>query len=525
MKQIIKILIIVLFIFPINISSSDCSSNTISSCSDSFTAADTSSCSTQNSCNNIFGKTYYARRPQDSNTARKMMGTQDKIHLFGKDDIYGFVSAAVEYQQTFDTQGITKWFFFNGKNEMTYGNQCDGTFDIYAVNFGTTASGVIKALPKIRDYIADFSLNIFFDDFIKGLWINLTAPVVHTVWNLRIENTLKGAAGEKFPVNLVQENTTPDIPYANLVSAWIGDATFGDAPELLCGKNDDSTSDTKIAGITFDIGYDFILKPRGHFGLALHAVFPTGTRPNAEFLFNATVGTGQNWQLGGNLTTGYEFWRNCEETKSWSLFLDLTISHIFKVRQQRLFGLLIDGQSSPGSSWLLLKQFDADGDYVSLERAANILCCDTHIGADVMLDGALLLQFNYNCFSAGIGYNLWYRSKEKIRDVSCEIPSNTYGIKGTTDAGNNETQSKSTIGKCSKTDEETVFINSSDIDICSALHPQALSNKVFGFVSYIWDNDCYDWNPFFVLGAEIEYGNKDKAIDQWGIVAKIGLTF
>lgn len=515
--------------------SGSCNNN--GTCEDSSFCPDIQCCDDSCSGDMVFGKTHFSLRPQDSNVARKMVGVEDKIHLFGKEEFYGVLSVGLEYGQTFRRENqLGKFFnFAQGKNCMTYGNKCDGTFDVYGVNFGTTASGTLCFDPIIKNFVADIDFWMGWDEFICGLWTRVQIPVNYTRWDLRLCDTVTGDASATFTPGYVNDDASvsPAVPFSSLKAAFTGSSGFGDAPALKAGKVCGAQKDTQVAGLHFDLGYDFVRRERGHVGASLHFVAPTGTKPNDEFLFNAVSGSQHMWQLGATVNAGYQLWENCDGDQRLGLYFDAVITHLFAAKQNRLFGLLINGASSAGSSYLLLKKFNPNtGDVVGLERAANILNCCSKISADVMADIGVMVQYDCGCFSTGLGWNFWTRSKEKVKEILCTIPANTYGIKGDTDefdvAGgvatpNNHTQSKSTIGTCAPTDATTVYLTNADIDVCPALSPRAYSNKVFGFFGYNW-RDC-DWQPYVLVEGDVEFGHDNRAADQWSVMLKGGISF
>jgi len=151
-----------------------------------------------------------------------------------------------------------------------------------------------------------------------------------------------------------------------------------------------------------------------------------------------------------------------------------------------------------------------------------------------MADLALMLQYDKCNWSTALGWNFWLRTKEKLSGNLCSNPFSgsdfRYAIKGSTLANNLETQSTATIGNCGVTDPSSlllpptpVFLTAADVDVCPALNSRTFSNKVFGFLSYNW-KDC-EYSPYVLLEGEVEFGNSNKAVDQWGVMLKGGVQF
>jgi len=77
-----------------------------------------------------------------------------------------------------------------------------------------------------------------------------------------------------------------------------------------------------------------------------------------------------------------------------------------------------------------------------------------------------------------------------------------------------------------KTSKDPIFVKADDIDMSKT--PSAMSHKLFGNISYNWD-DCEDWIPFLGVGGEIEWAGKYDsnyaAVSQWGVWIKGGISF
>jgi hypothetical protein len=244
-------------------------------------------------------------------------------------------------------------------------------------------------------------------------------------------------------------------------------------------------------------------------------VFPTGTKPNDEYLFNAVQGT-HNFQIASRWNAGYQFWQDCDCNKKFSIYADALVSYLFKAKQHRLLGLKDRGA---GSSYLGIRnelspliRFFLNENQLNV---SNLLNCELKVGADWMIDAALMFQSDCGNWSSALGYNIWWRSKEEAKKVKCCFDENTYYIvqNATINSGDFVMEPLSGFVPLSK----------SDVDACPALSPAALSHKIFGFIGYNW-KEC-DWQPFLDLFVEYEFSPDNRAVNQWGLGIKGGLAF
>lgn len=492
---------------------------------------------------NVYGRTYFNGRNQGMNTPRKMMGVEDKIHLFDTSGFYGVASASIEYQSLMKNRNnsgqhdIGQWFSLNGNAAMTYGlnNTTPGTPDLYDINglnFGLTSSGSFFFCPNKSDIIVDLDLFLGLDNLFCGLWTRIGLPIVNSRWDLNIQET-SFAGAPLYPTDSVGADN-PEVPFQTMTAALKG-AAFADAPPLLKGRVDGKRTTTALANARIDVGYDWFRRERWHIATSWIFILPVGTRPCADYLFNAVVGNGRMFELGTGLNAAYELWNNCDATKSLTFYFDGSLDASFRNKQNRLTTLRINGQSSPWSQYLLLKTFNNAQQATGLERAANILAGDMEIEIPIIADGAAMIQYMHNKVFVGVGYDFWGRTKERVKALCFGIQENTYGIKGGTQwngvvsgvagAGNNVTASNSTIGLNAAADAAPVFLDNDDIDLIDApfLHPGTYSNGVFGFIGYNFTT-C-NWQPYVLIGGQAEFGRQNKAFSQWGIIGKGGIQF
>jgi len=486
----------------------------------------------------IYNKTQFVTRSQQFNIPRYLMMPDTAFCPLGCISIT--THFAFEYQQIFNTQNCENdgcqfsWFSPNANSVITYGLDNGtpgvGEFDINGLNFGLTSSGNFNFFPKKSDVIMDVIFVANLSTIIKGLWGRVDLPITHTRWDLLIDEVSTGESDPSYPVDSVGTGTIATV--FNTMKEALGSVSgFGDAPALTKGKICGRRAQTGLADMRIDIGCTWYNTNRCCLGTTFDVIAPVGSKPCADFLFNAVLGASQ-WQFGGDVYGERLLWKSCDETNYVTLSFDATLNGMLNSKQNRLLQLFIDGKESPWSQYLLLKKFNAAGQAIGLERAANILGQGSiNVGSTFMTDVAVFVEYTRKCFFVGIGYDFWYRGAEGITARYFDIPADTYAVKGgtqwngdITDPHNNETASTSTIGHNGPVDPDgPVFISNEDINYCPALHPSALTNGLFGFLGYQWRNCCTQ--PYLLLGGQAEFGHCGRAFNQWGVLAKGGFSF
>jgi hypothetical protein len=480
---------------------------------------------------NVHGKTFFNQRSQGSNLARWIAGQGHHTHLCDTDCVNGSLAITPNYEQTFNEKELGEYFFFNGTNTMRFGPEGAEGVDVFARNFflNDQFDGSVTARPRVRNFIVDINFFLGLDEWVRGLYFRVDVPINWTSWDMRLTET-RTTAGTEIAANKFGNTGAAASPLNSIIEAWKGTTlspnNFPDLKQQMrYARIDGKQTKTSVADVTFVLGYDFICNECSHFGFNLQVVAPTGTRPDAEFVFEPIVGNGRHVELGGGLSGHYVLWDNgCDQ--SFSVFFEGFANHMFRAKQKRTFDLK---QNGIGSRYLLFKRFDDAGNYAGeILFGPNVLTRDVKVRNNVHGEAALMFDYQNCGFTFDVGYNIWGRTEDQIT-ITEGIPANTYGVQGNTDtAGSaiNDTQSKADIkGNFGATDNPSpVFITTDDIDVDSARHPGAVSHKLFTHLAYTWEN-C-DYLPFLGLGGEVEFSGRDnRALDQWGIWVKGGFTF
>ena len=362
-------------------------------------------------------------------------------------NICGYAYLGYRYQRSFDNErlagcltGTATLPFGGSKSGIAGDTALMGDFVGLAPNLQST----LTFDPLIQNHIIDF-----YSRFDLGRWascletayISLGMSLVHAQWDLGLcaSTPVRSDAGSQFDNFPACYMSTTQVNAArDLTTALAGEFTFGDmkTPWKYGKFKSCSQNDTKLANFDMILGYDVIRCPRWHVGLFAKASAPTGTRPNAEYVFEPIIGNGHHWELGGGLDMHWTMW-SCDE-RCVSAYLTGSVTHLFDDTQYRSFDFKEDPNlCSPGffSRYVLLKEFDANGAYAgNLINAINYTTRQVKTSFDVQGDASVRLVYRNCGWAVGLGYNVFGRSAEKIEQcggVSDDLAGKRFGIKGT----------------------------------------------------------------------------------------------
>jgi hypothetical protein len=357
--------------------------------------------------------------------------------------------------------------------------------------------------PQISNYILDFSFYAGLDSWFEGAYFKIYGPFVHTKWNLNAQECVSNAGtpynGSYFQgyfssevVPNTQLNTSflsyangavPTInndydlygeasclagpPYFPNTCTPLGDITWQSlccskiSPE--CGCDGQGLSRNGFGELRFVLGYNFVNDEAGdyHAGLGIYAAAPTGTRvgsqdecnSNGRYLFEPIVGNGKHWELGAQVTAHHIGWRNEDETKSFGMYLEANITHLFAANQIRCFDLCSAGSNS---RYMLAEKLGTNRnsfpnisinsslsnpqtfDTLNLEFAneyapvANITRRNVSSKIAVQADLAISFAYQSGNFQWDIGYNFWGRSCEQLnlKNDCCTPTLGQWALKG-----------------------------------------------------------------------------------------------
>ncbi len=542
------------------------------------------------SLHSFFGKTFISPRSASVNAALELVGWQELINRFDVDHNYWAFAITPEYVRSYD-RGILNQLFGGCNTFVFSGSQAAsrGKNDILSDYFGMPLDfkSAVCVRPVTSTFLIDFDFYYGLENFVQGLYFKIHAPIVQTNWNLHFEECISFKGKQGYPAGYMAPTAlaTSQLP-TSIEDVFEGKTTFGDMQEpLKYGKIFGREDLVHISDVQFIVGWNFAEDEQYHVGFNGRISAPTGSKYCAGFLFNPIIGNGQRWELGVGFTT---HWLR-DDLSDWydiGFYLDANVSHLFATTQCRSYDLK---HNCPGSRYMLIEQIIQKSTNLFVDGAATPNQYATHLfpainkttlltktRVNVQLDIAAKLTWRSGNWDIDLGYDLWFRSAEKIM-CRQHLPSNTYALKGDAQiygfAGGtpiplNATESKATIrggqgtgnfvagsvlqnlnvdspaqaqgpvlgndlvngsGLLVDTSNPAILLSDRDINESSGIACHALSQKIFGHIGYSWYKEDAPYVPFLGVGAEVECVSHTKkgensAVPQWGIWVKGGFA-
>ena len=484
------------------------------------------------------------------NAARELVLWHRYINQYCQ-NFYGAFSITPEYKHSFRPSRLAEYFFGVDELEIS-GSQVpnrDESRDILADYFGLAPSfqSTVFMKPEIRTGLIDLNLYLGYQDY----YLRIHVPYVWTKWTFELNETITPRNNP--PVDyppLYMDTLAVTPPASSFTQAIEGGLTWGQVKDgIQFGRINKPKGISGFAEAQVALGWNFVNTPIGHAGLNLRGSIPAGTRSKAIYLFEPIIGNGRHAEIGLGFTGHLILWEK-DGNQNIGIYADANITHLFNSRQRRSFDLI--NPSDPqnleylgfGTRYILAKQFDIFGNYSALP-AIDVTTLECNVSVAIQIDAVIMASYENRGYTADLGYNVWFRSREMISDRE-RIPHNKYALKGiqnvATFAGlSNATQSTATIFGDPFADQAAVadpnppvFFNDDQIYESSAEATRGFTHKMFGDFGYTWDNCMHYISPFLGIGGEVEFeglnprheikANKN-SISQWGVWIKTGFGF
>lgn len=477
-----------------------------------------------------------------------------RTHLPDQDAFNGVFSVQQHYSQNFNQSKIGKYHFFNGTNQMIVRgtvNAAAAATDIFAPNLsigGVTYNSTITLNPSVSTATTDLRLAVGLDEFVQGLHVNVSLPIVWSKWDPKLTETVTTAAGAfgGATANWFSNAGGEASTYANAVAALKGNlstttgATIHNTETMNYGKIDGSRSETAVGNCVVELGYDFISRDNAHFAVGLHGLFNGGKKSDAVYMFEPNIGTAGRHGVGASVNGHLRLWEADADDVSLTGHLDAQITHLFDATMRRSYDSTRHGvgsrylQVKVGTATPLAAATSNDASYI------NYSSLRAKIGIDVMYDATLMVRYQNGGLCCDLGYQAWGHSAEKHKGWVDSYTTNFLGAKGlaaanpadwlnadvtfiSTNVSITGTQPGGTTAATTIAGAVGQYLTLADLNINSGLNPSAMTNTVFGNIGYEWLDS--DWRPFIGAGAAGEFANNNTAFDQWHVFVNGGVSF
>jgi len=361
----------------------------------------------------------------------------------------------------------------------------------------------------------------------KGLYFELAVPVV----NVKNSVGMSTSGTEAVELKKFFRGTRTEIAACNVATPTPGLGNNNAFVNLTSAKMSPcDLSETGVADIDLLLGYKFMDKDCYHVAVNLGVTIPTGNRPDGEWVFDAVVGNNGHVGFGAGLDAAAKVWSSEDCDHSLNVNFAFNYRYLFENDECRTIGLCKEyfGQ------YMLLIDRTVLVNTQQLTPAANITTLRVDVTPGSQFDGILSLNYNFCGFALDLGYNLFFREREKV-EIGCsstcgtstpQFPEGKWAIASrNADMCSNPAGVDPTDTPYTNADQPNWIyreLGSADLDTNTAQTPSLTTHKLFVGLGYY----TKDWEvPVLVgLGGHYEWAKCD-LITNWGFNARLGVGF
>jgi len=417
---------------------------------------------------------------------------------------------------------LAQYFFFDGKKELIVKEALPTTDvmefnqDVLAADFNIATAGdalhnAVTIKPQQTVYGVALNARRYFGE---KLWIGVEAPLMHVKNNMNLKervvetSTLAAGAG---------------IGGAALVGTMT-DAFKQTAMEY--GRIDGDKSKTRLADLTFKVGYDSPMLNRKDLYMTsfVGLILPTGNKPKGIYMFEPICGNGGH----AGIMLGNRGEIDIKDFKSGKFLMNWGVEsqYLFQNTQKRSFDLKLNG---PWSRYLSMYKTTAAlnaGGAANATFGTNLLTLDSNVTPGY--NGTVYSGLTYvnEKWHIAASYSTHIRQAEQIELASAwQHTQATIAAYGFTAGDSNRFRKtgKSFTGLDQPTIDTATPIKQSDIDLNSAAHRAAVSNTIalVGGMHHSCQN-----RPYLVEGGtSYEFSRQNTALNRWGMWLKVQGSF
>ena len=439
---------------------------------------------------------HYPLRSQSFHSPRSLAGSIGHIHQFDTQKSYVSLSATVEYHSSIYPNKISSALF---GNDVAHPPDCDLNLTAeahcsrtrYLMIQGSDYQGkerserawladyfylprdyrsIVCYRPHINAILAQAELYLGLDGLLRGTYLRLLAPFVHTRWDLNMCEKIEEFGSNSHPTGYF---ATAAIPRALLVdtfesfmkgatpSCLVGDPAvpFSEAidptiifqPLRFARMSRLNRHRNGLADVRAALGFNIAQSEERSIGISINLALPTGPKNDATYLFNPIVGNGNHWEIGGGLNASTILWAGQDGENHVGFSIDGTIMYKLEDFEPRTFEL----KSLPNSAYMLMTKFGPNPDVdqiptmnekvagltsstpdcttnaplqqFALEYApvANLTTLNVSVGGNLQLDLTFMLNFTVSEVSIDIGYNFWLNRGDEISNPASTTQANS----------------------------------------------------------------------------------------------------
>ncbi len=399
-------------------------------------------------------------------------------------------------------------------------------FLVHNTTGAVSSDTLLKLCPQHGAIGVTFNYHQDLKCIVKGLYFEMQLPVVCVTNSLGMSTVGTEATNvSNFFKGGVIEKSKGDVnAFENLYNALIspGDLTR-----------------TSVADLDLILGYKFLDKRNYYVAMNIGLTVPTGNKSDGVNAFDAVIGNGGHLGFGFGLDARGKVWESACHKYNLNVNVAMNYRYLFEDDEVRTLGLT----NQNFGQYLLLIDRTKQPNTQQLTPAANVTTLNVNVTPGSQFDGMVSMNYNYNRFAFDLGYNVFFRARERVTiagpgcyiaqtaNSTQQFPDNKWAV-ATRNAKMSDTvavdpkvtpMTTSTTGVINTTTNFVYrYINNADLDTTSAQTPALTSHKIFGGVGY-WTKG---WEiPVLVgVGAHYEWADAD-LISNWGFNARVGMSF
>lgn len=474
----------------------------------------------------VYGRSFMFTRPIWLNLSTQQAIWHDIIYNKCGNQ-RGALQITTAYQHSIPNEAVERYFLLPCRNELLVAG--DDTLDkdcrdIRAewLNLPSNFRGKMTINPEQTQWgiIPEYSQDLckFIDwKFLENYWISIELPIV----------------GVTNSMNLKQYEVEPGTPDPNIQNGPSNIIEAFNQPAWLYGKiHPGKLSKIELAAIRLRMGSAFLNRDYHQIAYYTGLIFPTGSKQNAEFLFDPV--TGLTGHIGFNAGVNFNITLNRNiDRYAWCFFANL--DDIFMVRNDecRTLSLLDDGLNNRHQKILSrFMQFNkADCPAIQNIPGVNVLTKLVRVRPYNLIDFSMGFRLVcWDMMEVELGYDIWGHGGETIEIRAPNLFPDDFGISGPPELVDGvlmpTTASHSTIEQQAAADPFFVPITISDLDLrvaegCGS--GPTLNQKAHGSLGFMFDSECI--TSFCGAGWWIEFPQKNAALSTWGVWVKAGASF